>query len=419
MPEVLAATTEAPVIDTPEITEPTTPEVSEPSSPEIETPESTEPVTADTKDDGRSFAGKLRDHYKELQASKDPAKIAIAKAVKDLFFQNKAVRDKFPGGVAEIEAMKASYEALGTPEQIESIQADAKILEDIDTKWQAGDPRFIDELADLNAESFKKLMPVGLNKFSQVDPEGYQRVMSGIIHDTLISARLDTQLVMLSDAVEAGNQEKAYRLIKGVADWLEGMKATSSKVPPSPATDPRNTEFEQKQAQLEEQRAEFFNTQLATEVNSWRDAQIKSALGKLTNGQKIDPERLEIFNDRVIRELVKMQPQDFKDKWGRLYAQGDKAALVKFVQGFEGSAITKAVSKVHALLFPGGAKKAPVTTPAAQPTTAKPAEAGWVKITARPKPEMIARGRNQTTDEMIFSGKAILRDGRKVMWDRA
>ena len=419
MPELATATAiEAPVLDTPEITEPTTPEVSEPTSPETETPESTEPVTAD-KSDGRSFAGKLRDLHKKLMASQDPNDHGTAKVVKELFFNNKILIDAFPGGAPEAIKLKEAYEQLGTPEQIQAIREDAATLEGIDTKWQAADPRFIDELADLNVESFKKLMPVGLNKFAQVDPEGYQRVMSGILSSTLAQAKMGDQLYLISRELQRGDKDEALKLIGQIQQWM-GELDKSAKAPiTTPQDDPRNTEFEQRQAKLEEREAEIFNQSIASDVNPWMESQVNSALSKLTNGAKVDPERMEIFRDRVSRELAKMLPQNFKENWNRLYAQGDKEALVKFVKGQQGANVSKAVSKVHALLFPSnGAKKAPVTTPAQQPT-AKPAEAGWVKITARPKPEQIARGRNQTTDEMIFSGKAILRDGRKVMWDRA
>jgi hypothetical protein len=127
---------------------------------------------------------------------------------------------------------------------------------------------------------------------------------------------------------------------------------------------------------------------------------------------------MEIFQDRVVRELVKLHPKDFQDNWQRHYAQGNKDNLIKFVQGIDGPNIAKAVSKVHSLLFPAAAKKAPVTTPAPA-TAAKHVEQGWIKVSARPKPEEIDRGRNRTTDDMIFAGKAILRNGKKVMWDRA
>ena len=373
----IAATIEAPVIDSPETPEIETP-VSEPSA-EPETPQTDEPITADSKEDGRQFAGKLRDHYKELIASNDPNKVQLAKAVKDLFFQNKALRDKFPGGVKEVEERLAAFDKYGAPEQLEALQADAKTLEDIDTKWQAGDPRFIDELAELNAESFKKLMPVGLNKFAQVDPEGYQRVMSGILSSTLAQAKMGDQLYLISRELQRGDTAEAINLVKQIQDWMGELDKSAKAPVTTPQNDPRNAEFEQRAAQLEEQKAEFFNTQLANEVTSWRDSQIKSALGKLTNGAKVDADRMEIFQDRVIRELVKLHPTDFQAKWERHYAQGDKSALVKFIQGADGPNITKAVAKVHALLFPSnGVKKAPVTVPAAQPT-AKPAEVGWVK----------------------------------------
>ena len=418
MPDI-AAVTEAPEIASPETTE----VVETVESTPVESPAGEQESTAadsstpEAKEDGRQFAGKLRDHYKELMASNDPNKVGLAKSLKDLFFQNKALRDKFPGGIKEVEERIAAFDKFGAPEELATLQADAKILEDIDNKWQAADPSFIDELASLNADSFKKLMPVGLNKFSQVDPEGYQRVMSGILSTTLTQAKLGDQLYLINYALSKGDADEAKRLVQGISQWMQGLEESAKSVP-APA-DNKNPELDQRAAALEEREAEIFNRSLASDYNGWRDSQISSTLNKLTNGRKIDPERMEIFQDRVIRELVKMHPADFQDNWQRLYSKGDKDALLKYVKSQDGANISKAVSKVHALLFPSnGVKKAPVTTPAPTPN-AKPAEAGWVKIASRPNPQEIDRGRGRTTDEMIFSGKAILRSGKKVMWDRA
>ena len=416
---------DASVMEVTEVTSPLeSPEVESPSVSEPAEQSESQPETPDTppaEPDGRSFAGKLRDHYKELMATNDPAKVQLAKAFKDMFFQNKALRDKFPGGLKEVEEKLGAIQELGTPDEIKDAREAAQVLDQMDSKWLAADPAFIDELVTLNPESFKKLAPIALQKFAQVAPEEYQRVMSGILSSTLAQAKMGDQLYLISRELQRGDTQEALRLIKQIEEWMGGLDAAAkAPAPQTPADDPRAAELRAQQEALDEKQAEFFNRQLATEVTGWRDSQIRTALAKITNGTKIDPERMEIFQDRVIRELVRLHPANFEDTWNRHYAQGDQATLIKFIQGVDGPNISKAVAKVHALLFPG-AKKAPVTVPAAQPANgngSRPADSGWIKVSTRPNPQEIDRGRGRTTDEMIFAGKAVLRNGKKVMWDR-
>ena len=408
MPEIAIA-------ETPEVSAPI--EATEVETPEVSTDQETPEVSIEATgklDDGRQFAGKLRDQYKKWSTSQDPNEVEAAKHFKELFFRDKALRDKFPGGLKDVEALKASYEGLGTPEEIQEVRAAAETLNEIDTEWMAGDPAFIDKLVTLNPESFKKLAPVALTKFAQVDPEGYQRLVSPILSATLDQARMGSQLYLISREVQRGDKDEALRLIGQIEQWMGKLDETAKSVPQPPQ---KNDELDQRTAQLEEREDRMFAQSLATEFNPWRDEQIKSALNKLTKGQRIDPERLEIFTDRVRLELTKLLPTDYQNNWARLYAKGDKEALIKFAKSPVEQNVSKAVAKIHALLFPGVKPKPPSSQPA--PTNgAKPVEQGWIKIAARPKPEEIDRGRNRTTDEMIFQGKAILRSGKKVTWDR-
>ena len=416
MPEALAIEApeiSAPPVETPEVE---TPEVETPEESPKSTPEST--PAPDKAADGRSFAGKLRELHKQLMASQDPNDQGAAKQLKELFFNQKALKEAFPGGVQEVLKLKETYEGLGTPEQIQEVQQAAQTLDEIDTKWMAADPSFIDELVTLNPESFKKLTPVALTKFAQVDPEGYQRVMSGILSTTLAQAKMGDQLYLINYALSKGDTAEAQSLIKGIVDWIGNLDKAAKA--PAPEQAKPDAEFEQRQQKLEERETEIFNRDLATDYNPWRNQQIDAALRKVANGTKIDGERREIFDNRVVLELVKMHPPDFQENWTRLYAQGNKENLLKYAKGVDSANIVKAVAKVHALLFPGGSPKPkPPLPPGNQPPNSKPAEQGWIKVSARPNPQDIDRGRNRTTDEMIFAGKAILRNGKKVMWDRA
>lgn len=376
----------------------------------------TETSVAEPKPDDRAFAGKMRELHKQLSASQDPADQRAAKELKQLFFSNKALKEEFPGGLSEVRQLKETVAKLGAPEEIEAAKDAASTLEAIDEKWLAADPAFLDELISLNADSFKKLMPVGIGKWAQADPEGYQRTMSGIVHSTLINSRLDTQLMLLSDAVDSGNKEKALGLLKGIEDWMGKLDETAKSVP-QPETAKQPSELDQRQQQLDERESALFNQSLAGEYASWQTAQIKSQLAKLRPGKPIDPERYEIFEDRVRREVSKMVDPDFQAKFEALYNQKDKDGCLKLSKAQTDKHLSKAVTKVHALLFPGAQKKSATPTNG-NGQQSKPAEQGWTKILQRPTRDEINRERGATTDDMILAGKAILKSGKRVMWDR-
>src|SRR5271157_4444696 len=148
----------------PEILE--TPEI---ETPETEVPETTvqEPVESETSQvpeeipepDGRSFAGKLRDAFKKLNASDNPDDKAVAKEIKRLHFGDQAFRKEFPGGLQEVRQLKETVSQLGTVEEVTAAKEAAAKLDEIDSKWMKADPAFIDELVNLNPDSFKSLVP--------------------------------------------------------------------------------------------------------------------------------------------------------------------------------------------------------------------------------------------------------------------
>ena len=409
MPEL-----EMPEVETPEIESPETP-VETPVEPQ-ETPKTPEETP---EQDGRSFAGKLREAFKKLNSSENPDDKAVAKEIKRLHFGEQAFRKEFPGGLQEVRQLKETVGKLGTPEEVESAKEAAQTLDEIDRRWMEKDPGFIDELVNLNPDSFKSLMPVALQKFAQLDPESYQREMSGIVYSTLVNSRLDTQLILISDAIQNGNKERATQLIQGIEQWMADIDKTAKSVPAKKEEQP--DVLAQREQELSDREAGIFNRDLVTDFNPWRSGEIKAQLAKLRpNGKPISPERYEIFEERVAREIAKVTDPTFQGKFEALYGQKDKDGCIRLLKQETSKHLAKAVTKTYELLFGSPAKgKMPANgKPPAAPASTKPAEQGWIKVLHRPKPEEMNRARWATTDDMILQGKAILRDGRRVQWDR-
>ena len=60
----------------------------------------------------------------------------------------------------------------------------------------------------------------------------------------------------------------------------------------------------------------------------------------------------------------------------------------------------------------GAVKKAPAF--AGNGNGAAKVDAGWVRVSQMPSPGQV--NRSATTDSMILDNKAVLKDGRKVVW---
>jgi hypothetical protein len=172
------------------------PEASSASSEEISAPEpgpgsSGKPGAHESADGGESTpqegaefrANELYRAVKEQLKSFDPKH---ALAVRNAIFSAEKLREKIGGDLRAFEAAQAAYARLGddassgqTPEQIvEETIAERQFWRDFDDKFEKGDPALIPQMVEANPEAFQKLVLPALNKFAEMNPEGYSSIIS-------------------------------------------------------------------------------------------------------------------------------------------------------------------------------------------------------------------------------------------------
>lgn len=195
---------DSPAVETPEIS---TPEVSvEPASSVESTPEKVD--SADSPQPGET--GHLRG-VELYRAVKDKLRDGKPLGPKEIKSIRNAIHiadraDKASGGdLSRFETERGAYAKLSdpelghTPEQVvENVLAERERLAAIDRDFDEAKPEFVTELATVNPVSFQKLVPLALDQFSKMNPEGYSAIVAKAAAGYMQSEGIPTQWAILN-----------------------------------------------------------------------------------------------------------------------------------------------------------------------------------------------------------------------------
>lgn len=387
--------------------------------------EAEKPIVAAPQIDGRQVPAAIRKHLADLKATNPQ----MAKELNDYVWGYKNLKADIaknfgPEGLKEAIALKATVEELAGADSVEQFREEVQDYRTLDQQFINGDPEFIKTAVAKFPEGFKKLAPSMLDTWSQIDPEGYDRRMAGIIVATLNQNQFGNNLARAVDFLEMKDPDKSDPVIQKVMALLgEGQKALTgwatfaSSKPKAPEVDPRAAENAKATAELEEKQTKFFIQGVAREFDGFSDTKISGALTAI-KAKPLNPEARKVFDNLVRKDIAKQleaQP-NFTQKYGALIANRDHAGAMKLLQSRADSLFHDAVNKTYKYLYGEaklGAKKPAVAAagkPGAPPQ--KPA-AGWVKF--NPPADLIDRKATAERD-IVFAKKAILKDGRRVYW---
>lgn len=372
----------------------------------------------EVKVDGRALPQSVRNMMTELQKS-DPKAHGF---LKDVLFRDRAITQEFPGGLDEAKKMKADMAAISQefPDGFDGVREQITSWNGIDEAWNAADPKVIDVWADMNPESFSKLMPTAMNKLAKTDPEGYQRYGANLILGTLQSAGINHSLNFLGRLVNSGDKEGATSVLKEITDWVSMIDQTAKSQPKAPEAQPDTGRV----SELEQREAKIWASETAGEINPYRSTLIrKEAQQYLPKGIQLDDETFEAIDAQVQRNADKLLMADpnFVKKFGAYSEARDSAGLVAFVkqklqdimpsQGGKPGPVEKAVKLFFRQAPAAVARVAPKATPSGTPPAAPQ---GWEKVAKAPAPHEIDGSKSPF--EMRFQKQAVLKSGKRVFW---
>ena len=393
-------------------------EVGEPGEQETEETEPTkdEPAIAGTK---LSAAAKAT--LDEIRA-KNPK---LAAELKSALFEREALKSVIPGGVNAVKELNTKLTELGGFEGIEQLKSDVGYWEQLDQRFTAGDPAFIDEISSASPEAFVKLIPSALAKYQEVSPDGFSKYVAGIFENDMHQAGIFNALDRLSDFLPA-DQPRVKELWASITGYLTRIgQLASQQVKPVAAKEApkQDDQFTAERQKFEKERDEFQRTQFVEATNPERLRVFNTAWVTATKNLKLSTEQAaaakELYASRI-GKLMSAVPDLQKTAEG-YYKAGDKAGYVKYMTSLFEKNIPKAIETAlasfgaHKKPGPKPGQQAP-TKPGTTTTTAQTQNNGFLPTSTRPSAQSIDW--TLTTQSMYLKGNVVLKGGKKVSFKR-
>lgn len=363
----------------------------------------------------------------------DPKNIKVADALRrDLFFAER-MRSQLPGGIEELNQLKAQIEEFGGPEGAQEFRQEIDGWREFDEQFTAGDPKILDFMMETpeTTAAFLKIAPMAFDRYREAHPDGWSKYVANVFTADMNRfeyakdqfASLPLIIERLGDFIPQDNP-RAQQLVQIMGNYVKRIQILAA----SPVSDPK----------IEKPAAAVENPELAAartgELNATRENWQKAANDeihsplfndawkKLLADKQVSPEQQKAIikyyktelsellgrkehNSNLERYLKGKQKDGFMKAYRADYTEVVPRALRATIEAFGMSAKAKTTPSIPK---PG----APVAkTPAA---TGKPV--GGFAFTAQ-KPNIKTEVDTvQTTPDMWSSKRAVLKSGKRVQW---
>lgn len=372
--------------------------------------------------DSKLLPADVRNHIAKLReaAKTDHTQAKVADQIQGAFTKQANFYKEFPQGMKEAREYKQLVTELGGKEGLQTFEQEKAEWREIDERYLAADPKFVEDMATVNPDSFAKILPYADAQWVKVDPAGRDHHMAGVMMDTLAGMQITTDLYLAKQMLTAGNPQEAAKFLEKVDKSIQNLNkiattAPAKRVETKTGPDDKETQFQQKETQL-------FEKEVGLDVEPRCETLMQKELKPFLKGVEMTERNQKVFKREVMQELRNLadKDQNFKTNFLRLHQAKDKDGLARLTISKYQEHMASVVKKVYGELFRsptlGAQKKAPVNEKPA------PVVQGWAKVATRPNPQDILRtrfGKDGTTDEMISRGGAVLKSGKKVFWGAA
>lgn len=359
-----------------------------------------------TREDGRVIPQWMR-------ALKDTNPEAYGKAKADLF-EMRDRRSVHP----TVQAAREEHDlvqSLGGKEGVTKLREDGAVFKTAAQQFLKGDPGFVADLWEEDPIAAALHVPIMLETFKQKDLEGYKVTTAKQWSEELKGVGFGPGLKALQDALKAKDIDGANGILASFIGWHNSILDVANK-----AEDPRVKSL---LAERAKQRDNESKTQQETFLRDYRTDAANTVVeeaGKVFDSffrdRKLDADdRTSLLQDAIkLANSVVAADKDFMTQRQGHLDNGDKISALRMTQARFAREMPDAVKKIARRY--GYVSGAPGTQAQPKPGTqpAPRTEQGWLAVKERPSAEQIDRSR--TPDSMILSGRAILRDGKKVDW---
>lgn len=365
----------------------------------------------------------------------------LARELRAAAFDASALRKEFPEGIREAVALKREFDALGGKEGIETLRSEIEAWQGLDKDFQAGDPKFVEDIADGNPDAFLKIAPTVLNKFAELDPDGFSGHIGRIVTSDMASYDIPLQMrLMARDLFEGGSpqldgqgritnvKEGMLALAEGwarIAGYIDRMGSLASKTGKKPGEggNKNETQLTEREQRVQQAEQKAMVAEWTGERGKIEDSLLEREWKKLAAGRKLSQSQIGTIKElyEVTRDRMVNADKQGRDKVNRFAQAKDKEGYRRFISGAYGNIVPKALKAAFEKIVPSKPVQKTATTTTAKPTakTAISDTTGFVRSATKPdKNQVNWQATNSIRGKKPGDGKFIMRDGSKVLYSR-
>lgn len=374
---------------------------------------STDPDAPVDLGDGRQVPAKWKALFDEAKTH------GLDKEVKQLFFGQQRLTQKFPGGVNEAVKLADTIQEFGGLEGIGELKSDNEAFHQDAETYMTNPQQWLGETFENNPDAALKAFALSLDYVSEHHSEQYDHLMGKVIVNTMDQGPVHEIYNLLASLKD---NPAAQQAAKTLADFYNGIQGLAKKVP-------------EKKVDAERQKLEADRAKLGTEKEQLQNHTVNSQTIPLLGRQMTtDIEKLAKDAGFDLKKFVAEQPEAYQAMRGKILnavmekASADKAFVRNYKSVMKEGNTTRAVKMMNdkhdairadivrqiAKGF-GIAKKAGLRPASGGARTVSSGDkSGTVsRVSAKPPSNEIDWSK---TGNMIYDAKAVLKNGKTVTW---
>ena len=379
--------------------------------------EATDPVITDANGQLK-LSGKARAELDRIKAENP----RLAREMRAALFDRKTLLSKIPGGVKEALATIEAYEAEGGSEAVKAAKEENQLWQGLDADFKAGNPKFVEDIAQGNPEAFAKLAPTVMTKFAELAPDAFSYQVSKVFaqdmaaNDVMLTMRLFQREIAALPEANRGPVGELWKQLAAYVDRVNGMAKTPPKQEQVTPKGALTSELDQREQALT---IREFGSEKARVL----DSVTASELAKNAGNRKFSEEKLSTIRELyslALDKLVKSIP-GHTAKVDRFVAAKDRVGYRKHMEAAIRSKAPMAMEQAFRKAGVGG-KPGPVQAKtAAKPAAsqARPANTGFTRVATKPDHNAVDWTKTaRIPGKKGGDGKFIMRDGSRVLYQR-
>lgn len=350
------------------------------------------------------------DALKELKRL-DPKYARVVERMRKDNFEVAQYRSAFPSARAAAQAA-AEFKTVGGTEGLAEYREKDQWIKWVDEAAERGDGSIIDDWAQSFPEGFREVAPYAVQKYAQLDPQGFAQAITPHFSGFLDRAHLSDRLSEAFDAIEAGNGRGAQSLLRNIYAWVAAQRQYAVERGDQNAN-PAEEKLTQRENAVRQQEDLAFRKEIGRETYRYQQDSVSRALAPYLRGAKISEQaraRLISAIDADINQNLERN-EGFQRQMKAFLAKRDSQGTIDYLKAQLDMVIPSISRRLWQDLY-GPAPKAAKAAPFAGANGDRrgiTASAGPIRLNRKPELAEIQKDRDYMA--AYIAGQAIMAKG--------